>query len=88
LEALSLVTATILAQKVNYTASEIWFVLGAFFLVWEVFEIGYKLARKEQVKGHENVLGIISLDNINLLHILHGIRISAGILSLIIKGVV
>ena len=84
MEAIALITATISASKVNYAASDIWFVLGAVFLIWELFELGYKLARKEQVEGHENVLGIISLDNIRLVHILHFTRCAIGLLSLII----
>ena len=85
-EAIGLITATIFALKVNYAASDIWFVIGAVILVWEMFELGYKFSRNEQVKGHENVFGIISLDNIRLVHILHFTRCAIGT-SLIIIGV-
>jgi len=57
-------------------------ILGALMLSWEAFEAAYLWARRGQADGHENVLGIYSLDSAGVVLALHIIRALAGVLFL------
>jgi len=57
---------------------------GALVLSWELFEVGYAWARLGQCKGHENILGMYSLDGKGKVRTLHIVRILTGIILIAI----
>jgi len=87
-EAIGLIVATIFLWSVKVDCLNFYLILGALFAMWELFELGYKLSRKEQVKGHENFLGIFAIDNIQFVYILHIARFACAITLLTLWRVV
>lgn len=93
IEAAMLVICSIIAFKWHLTAfldaryrNILWKYLmslfGVFTLSWEVFEIAYWFGRMGQVNGHENLLGIWSIDTLMAVIAIHVVRFLIGIFCL------
>jgi hypothetical protein len=62
------------------------FIGGGLFLMWEAFEIAYLITRGGQAAlGHENILGVFTIDNLAITVLVHAARGLIG-LALIYAG--
>lgn len=56
------------------------FLIGILLLLWEGFEISYYFGRMGQVVfGHENILGIYTVESKTIVGCIHGLRVLAGL---------
>lgn len=83
LEPLCLIAATV---SWGIGAARHMFTAGVAVLMWEAFEVSYMVTRAGQVQfGHENILGIWTVDSLAAVIALHVLRVLCG-LALTLKG--
>lgn len=78
--------AVVLLSATNLTIICNLLTIGALILGWELFEAAYNFTRYHRlITGHENVLGVVSLNNGADVWLLHMFRLLIGV-GLIVWG--
>lgn len=79
-EAVALSVAILLMYSLKDVKGIVYYFMGTVLIVWELTELSYFFGRLGQAPfGHENLMGVYSVDSINGIIILHVSRVMFGV---------